>query len=78
MTLPPAELVEILADGTKVKRRAPRMRACDETNEKGKLCTGHLKRYFDGPPGEVYRCERCHTLYLPNPSEAPRSQTLAY
>src|SRR5260221_14770043 len=27
-----------LSDGTKVKRRVPRMRACKETDEKGKLC----------------------------------------
>ena len=86
-TRPPAELVETLSDGTKVKRRTPRMRACDEKNEKGKMCAGHLKRwYFFGPgleakfgkDAELYRCERCKSIYLPNPEEAPRSGTLAW
>ncbi len=80
-------LVTTLADGTKVKRRMLRMRACNEKNEKGKLCAGHLKRwYFFGPEltakfgknAEIYRCEHCKTLYLPNPEEAPRTGTLAY
>jgi hypothetical protein len=81
MHFPPAELVTTLADGTKVKRRTLRMRACDETNEKGKHCTGHLKRFFHAPAelgGEVYRCERCKTLYLPNATEPARTLTLAY
>jgi len=80
-----AELVDTLSDGTKVKRRLPRMRACDERDEKGKLCAGHLKRwYFQGPEvrqkfgEEIYRCERCRTLYLPDPNEEPRSGTLRY
>jgi hypothetical protein len=61
-------------------------RACNEKNEKGKFCGGHLKRWFYttdvieqacgdaekawGPDAEVYRCEHCQTLYLPNPEEA--------
>jgi hypothetical protein len=28
----------------KIKTRKPKQRACDERNEKGKLCAGHLKR----------------------------------
>jgi hypothetical protein len=28
----------------KIKARKPKQRACDERNEKGKLCAGHLKR----------------------------------
>ncbi len=76
-----------LSDGTKVKRRAPRMRACNEKDEKGKLCAGHLKRWFFfgdelkrqyGADAEIYRCERCHTVYLPNPEETPRTGTLAW
>ncbi len=76
-----------LSDGTKVKQRAPRMRACNEKDEKGKLCAGHLKRWFFfgdelkrqyGQNAEIYRCERCHTVYLPNPEEAPRTGTLAW
>lgn len=84
----PARLVTTLADGTKVKERIPRMRACDEKNEKGKICAGHLKRwYFFGPEvsekfggkdAEIYRCETCKTLYLPNPAESPRTGTLSY
>lgn len=83
--LPVAELVETLSDGTKVKRRTPRMRACDEKDEKGKLCAGHLKRWYFGSEDlkrkfgdEIYRCEHCRTLYLPNREEAPRSGTLSY
>lgn len=80
-------LVTTLGDGTKVKRRMPRMRACNEKNEKGKLCAGHLKRwYFSGAEvaerfgkdAEIYRCEHCKTLYLPNPEEPPRTGTLSY
>ena len=81
------EFLEKLSDGTKVKRRLLRMRACNERDEKGKLCAGHLKRWYFfgeevkekfGSGAEVYRCERCRTLYLPNPEESPRSGTLSY
>ena len=85
--MPTAEEVGALSDGTKVKRRAPRMRACNEKDDKGKLCAGHLKRWYFfgdevkqkyGKDAEVYRCEHCKTLYLPNPEESPRTGTLAY
>jgi hypothetical protein len=84
---PVAELVATLGDGAKVKRRIPRMRACNEKDAKGKLCAGHLKRWYFfgdeikerfGENAEIYRCERCQTLYLPNPNEQPRSGTLSY
>jgi hypothetical protein len=84
---PVAELVATLSDGTKVKRRIRRMRACNEKDAKGKLCAGHLKRWYFfgdevkkqfGPAAEVYRCEHCKTLYLPNPEEEPRSGTLSW
>lgn len=80
-------LVATLSSGQKVKRRMVRMRACNEKDDKGKICAGHLKRwYFFGPEvaekfgkdAEIYRCENCKTLYLPNPEETPRSRTLAY
>jgi hypothetical protein len=81
----PAELVTTLESGVKVKRRVPRMRACDERNAKGAICGGHLKRWFSAPSSvsqqfgdELYRCERCHTIYLPNLAEKPRSGTLAW
>jgi hypothetical protein len=81
------EFLAKLSDGTRVKRRLLRMRACNEKDEKGKLCAGHLKRWYFfgaevkeklGADAEVYRCERCKTLYLPNPEESPRSGTLSY
>lgn len=85
--VPVAELVKTLADGTKVKRRFPKMRACNEKDGKGKLCAGHLKRWYFfgedikrelGASAEIYRCERCKTLYLPAPGEEPRTGTLSW
>jgi hypothetical protein len=82
---PASELVETLPSGLKIKRRVPRMRACDEKNEKGAICGGHLKRWFGAARDlssqfgdELYRCERCLTVYLPNPAEPKRSATLAW
>lgn len=80
-------LVATLPDGTKVKRRMLKMRACNEKNDKGKMCAGHLKRWYFfgteiaeryGKDAEIYRCEHCKTLYLPNSEEKPRSGTLAF
>jgi len=80
-------IVATLSDGAKVKQRVLRQRACNEKNEKGKLCVGHLKRWYFfgeevkqkfGPDVEIYRCEHCRTLYLPNPDEEPRTGTLSY
>ncbi len=62
----------------KLKEKKPGQRACDEKDAKGKLCVGHLKRWFTpsealrkelGDDAEVYRCERCHTLYRPAPED---------
>jgi hypothetical protein len=84
---PDPQLVTNLSDGTKVKRRLLRMRACNELNAKGKICAGHLKRWYFfgeevkqhfGKEAEIYRCEHCKTLYLPDESEEPRSGTLRY
>ncbi len=56
----------------KIKEKKSGQRACDEKDAKGKFCVGHLKRWFTPPKEilqefgsnpEVYRCERCHTLY---------------
>ena len=83
----PDEVLDTLSSGVKVKRRMLRMRACTEKDAKGKMCRGHLKRWFTpcdelrskfGAKVEVYRCERCKTIYLPNPAEAPRTQTLEW
>ena len=84
---PVKNLVLTLSDGTKVKRRVPRQRACNEPAEKGKICAGHLKRWYFfgeevrrhfGPDAEIYRCEHCHALYLPNEQERPRTLILSY
>jgi hypothetical protein len=71
----------------KIKVRKPRQRACDEKDAKGKLCGGHLKRWYDYPKevekkigkgAEIYRCEFCRTLYKPDPKQMPHSFTLRY
>jgi hypothetical protein len=70
----------------KVKIKKEGQRACNEKNEKGKFCGGHLKRWFYavdvieqdcgdvekawGLDTEVYRCEHCKTVYLPNSTDA--------
>ncbi len=69
----------------KVKVKRPLQRSCNEKDEKGKMCGGHLKRWFYGTDSveqscgdlevaygknaEVYRCEYCKTVYLPNPED---------
>ena len=80
-----SEMLATLASGQKIKRRVLRMRACDEKNAKGKPCLGHLKRWFAADAeitkqfgDEIYRCERCHTLYVPNEREAPRTRVLTW
>jgi len=76
----------------KVKIKMPLQRACNEKDEKGKLCGGHLKRWFYtvdsvecacgdverawGKNAEVYRCGNCKTVYLPNPIE-PKGKNVA-
>lgn len=76
----------------KVKTKKPLQRSCNEKDEKGKLCGGHLKRWFYsvdkveqacgdlerawGNETEVYRCEHCKTLYLPS-EEEPKTQSVA-
>lgn len=76
-----------LPSGTPVKTRLLKQRACNEKNEKGKMCAGHLKRWYlygeevraeFGAEAEIYRCEKCRTIYLPNPEEDPRTGTLAW
>jgi hypothetical protein len=71
----------------KIKAKKPTMRACDEKDAKGKLCCGHLKRWYDYPKEiealvgkkvEIYRCEFCHTIYKPGHTQAPRSYTIRY
>lgn len=78
---------ECNAAGPKVKTRKPKQRACDEKDEKGKLCMGHLKRWYDypteiakvvGKDAEVYRCEFCKVIYRPDPKQLPNSYTLRY
>jgi len=75
------------AAGPKIKVKKPTQRACDERDEKGKLCCGHLKRWYDypkeiealvGAKAEIYRCEFCKTLYRPDRTASPHSYTLRY
>ena len=82
----PKNLVLRLTDGTAVKRRTLRQRACDEPAGK-KICAGHLKRWYGfgeeivekfGREPEVYRCERCKILFVPNENEVARTGTLAF
>ena len=85
---PPAAPAEAAAEAPhKLKTCKPRQRACDEKDAKGKLCAGHLKRWYDypkdvealiGPKAEIYRCEFCKTLYRPDPAQQPHSYTLRY
>lgn len=70
-------MIETLPNGVVVRRRSPRMRACAQKDAKGKICAGHLKRWYGAAPeiqsrfgAELYRCERCKTIYLPFPGEA--------
>jgi len=83
---PPAA-VEAPPTEQKIKVRKPRQRSCDEKDAKGKLCAGHLKRWYDyprevqakiGKDAEIYRCEFCKTLYKPDPKQMPHSFTLRY
>jgi hypothetical protein len=76
----------------KVKTKQAGQRACNEKDDKGKFCGGHLKRWFYasdaveqecgciekawGRNAEVYRCETCKTLYLPC-AEDPRGVNVA-
>ncbi|HEX6503279.1 MAG TPA: hypothetical protein VF011_08525 [Terriglobales bacterium] len=69
----------------KVKLKKVGQRSCNEKDAKGKFCGGHLKRWYYmtdsveqecgdvarawGADAEVYRCEHCKTLYLPNPED---------
>lgn len=75
-----------------VKIKKPLQRSCNNKDEKGKICGGHLKRWYYatdiveqecgdvaqawGPKREVYRCEHCRTLYLPNPAD-PKAGSVA-
>ncbi len=77
----------------KVKVKKAGQRACNEKNDKGKFCGGHLKLWSYktdaverecgdvekawGPNAEVYRCENCKTLYLPPASTAKPSVNVA-
>ena len=69
----------------KLKVKKVLQRSCNEKDEKGKFCGGHLKRWYYstdaaeekcgdiekalGKDAEIYRCENCKTLYLPNPED---------
>lgn len=82
-----APAAEPASVGPKVKTRLPYQRACNEKDAKGKLCAGHLKRWYGYPEdlkkqyganAEIYRCEHCHTVYLPAPGFPDRTGTLQF
>jgi hypothetical protein len=82
-----AAATETAPERPKVKVRKHKQRSCDERDAKGKVCAGHLKRYYDYPKeiealvghhAEIYRCEFCKTLYRPDPEQMPNSYTLRY
>jgi hypothetical protein len=61
--------------GINLKEKKNGQRVCDEINAKGKLCLGHLKRWYSvpvevanrfGKDTEIYRCDKCHVLYHPS------------
>lgn len=68
-----------------VKIKKPGQRSCNEKDAKGKICAGHLKRWYYsadiveqecgdlerhwGENAEVYRCEHCRMLYKPAEGE---------
>ncbi len=78
-----ANLLQLPKHKLKVKKAG--QRACNEKDEKGKFCGGHLKLWSYandvverecgdiekamGPNAELYRCENCKALYLPAPGE---------
>src|SRR5215207_2988429 len=57
------------------RRFAPGQTVCNEKNEKGKLCNGHLKEMNTQHPSRVhlrgddtlYRCQACGALYMGPP-----------
>src|SRR5919205_1384989 len=57
------------------RRFAPGQTVCNEKNEKGKLCNGHLKQLNTQHPSQVYlrgddalyRCQACGALYMGPP-----------
>jgi hypothetical protein len=84
---PAPAAVEAAPQEVKLKVRKPKQRSCNEKDAKGKLCAGHLKRWYDypkdveariGKDAEIYRCEFCKTLYKPDPKQLPNSYTLRY
>jgi hypothetical protein len=68
------------------KRFVPGQTVCNEKNEKGKLCNGHLKQLNTQHPSEVFlrgddvlhRCQACGALYMGPPMghvRDPRKQS---
>ncbi len=83
--VPDPQLASEQLPNHRVRVKKLHQRSCNLKDEKNKMCGGHLKRWFYasdsieqecgdvvkawGPDREVYRCEYCKTLYLPNPEE---------
>src|SRR5437667_137862 len=66
-------MAEESAATPKIKTRKPKQRACDEKDDKGKLCAGNLKRWYDYPK------EVAEHIGLPGagPRAAARTEALA-
>ncbi len=84
---PAPAAIQEASPAQKIKVRKLKQRACDEKDAKGKVCCGHLKRWYDYPKEiealvggavELYRCENCKVLYKANLNEMPRSYTQRY
>jgi hypothetical protein len=89
---PDSQLAPQQLPNHKVKIKKHLQRSCNEKDAKGKICGGHLKRWFYltdvkekecgdvektfGRNAEIYRCEHCKTLYLPN-AEDPKGLNVA-
>jgi hypothetical protein len=54
----------------KLKIKKPGQRSCNEKDAKGKLCGGHLKRWYYMSDVKEQACgDVAKTLYLPNPQD---------
>jgi hypothetical protein len=62
---------------TKVKPKKATQRACDEKDAKGKICCGHLKRWYDYPK-DIEALIGKKVEVSPDLSQAPHSYTLRY
>ena len=67
-TAPACEVVDTLSTGVLIKRRLPRMRACNERDAKGKVCAGHLKRWYFFGDELAAKFGKDAEVYAPKPA----------